>query len=78
MDCLRDISVQGDLHDARHIQYQHRVADLVEVGSELAIVVVVDAAADWQPTEEESLNIAEEYDVTVLKITAQIDQLDHP
>ena len=62
---------RGDLNEERHVQHQDRVADMVEAVSELALVVVGNAAGDGEPTEaERSRNVAEEYDVTVLRITA--------
>ena len=68
---------RGDLNEERHVQHQDRVADMVEAVSELALVVVGNAAGDGEPTEaERSRNVAEEYDVTVLRITAQIAMLE--
>ena len=68
---------RGDLNEERHVQHQDRVADMVEAVSELALVVVGNAAGDGEPTEaERSRNVAEEYDVTVLRITAQVAMLE--
>ena len=71
------LQLKSELGEARHVQFIERIEDAVEDIKNTAFVIIGEIDDDGNPIEEgiDNVGLAEEYDLTLLRITAQMAEL---